>query len=90
MGRIAAGRAGQACAYSSGAIGSVNIHPLNRRYASGAVLQVIQRLNSIKLAGFVTAAEPTNFQPRAAGGRGGPNGCGKSNIMDAVRCAGRV
>ncbi len=44
------------------------------------------RLNSIKLSGFKSFADPTTFQ--LAGqlvGVVGPNGCGKSNIMDAVR-----
>lgn len=44
------------------------------------------RLNSIKLSGFKSFAEPTNFQlPGKLVGVVGPNGCGKSNIMDAVR-----
>ncbi|MFO1231136.1 MAG: chromosome segregation protein SMC [Alicycliphilus sp.] len=44
------------------------------------------RLNSIKLAGFKSFAEPTHFQlPGQLVGVVGPNGCGKSNIMDAVR-----
>ncbi|MDP1956067.1 MAG: AAA family ATPase, partial [Polaromonas sp.] len=44
------------------------------------------RLNSIKLAGFKSFAEPTNFVlPGQLVGVVGPNGCGKSNIMDAVR-----
>ncbi|MBS0437352.1 MAG: chromosome segregation protein SMC [Proteobacteria bacterium] len=44
------------------------------------------RLNSIKLSGFKSFAEPTNFQlPGQLVGVVGPNGCGKSNIMDAVR-----
>ena len=44
------------------------------------------RLNSIKLAGFKSVAEPTNFVlPGQLVGVVGPNGCGKSNIMDAVR-----
>jgi len=44
------------------------------------------RLNSIKLAGFKSFADPTNFQlPGQLVGVVGPNGCGKSNIMDAVR-----
>ncbi|MEO3692436.1 chromosome segregation protein SMC [Roseateles paludis] len=44
------------------------------------------RLNSIKLAGFKSFAEPTTFQlPGQLVGVVGPNGCGKSNIMDAVR-----
>ena len=44
------------------------------------------RLNSIKLSGFKSFAEPTVFQlPGQLVGVVGPNGCGKSNIMDAVR-----
>ena len=44
------------------------------------------RLNSIKLAGFKSFAEPTHFAlPGQLVGVVGPNGCGKSNIMDAVR-----
>ncbi len=44
------------------------------------------RLNSIKLSGFKSFAEPTNFHlPGQLVGVVGPNGCGKSNIMDAVR-----
>ncbi|MBC7604060.1 MAG: AAA family ATPase, partial [Ramlibacter sp.] len=44
------------------------------------------RLNSIKLSGFKSFADPTNFMlPGQLVGVVGPNGCGKSNIMDAVR-----
>ncbi len=44
------------------------------------------RLNSIKLSGFKSFAEPTHFQlPGKLVGVVGPNGCGKSNIIDAVR-----
>ena len=44
------------------------------------------RLSSIKLAGFKSFVEPTVFQlPGRLVGVVGPNGCGKSNIMDAVR-----
>ncbi len=48
--------------------------------------RVIVRLNSIKLSGFKSFVEPTNFMlPGRLVGVVGPNGCGKSNIMDAVR-----
>ena len=44
------------------------------------------RLNQIKLSGFKSFAEPTTFSlPGQRVGVVGPNGCGKSNIMDAVR-----
>ncbi|TSE29570.1 Chromosome partition protein Smc [Tepidimonas thermarum] len=44
------------------------------------------RLQTIKLSGFKSFAEPTTFQlPGQLVGVVGPNGCGKSNIMDAVR-----
>jgi chromosome segregation protein len=44
------------------------------------------RLNSIKLSGFKSFADATHFQlPGQLVGVVGPNGCGKSNIMDAVR-----
>ena len=44
------------------------------------------RLNSIKLSGFKSFVEPTQFQlPGQLIGVVGPNGCGKSNIIDAVR-----
>ena len=44
------------------------------------------RLNQIKLSGFKSFAEPTTLQlPGQRVGVVGPNGCGKSNIMDAVR-----
>jgi chromosome segregation protein len=44
------------------------------------------RLTSIKLAGFKSFVDPTHFQvPGQRVGVVGPNGCGKSNIIDAVR-----
>ncbi len=44
------------------------------------------RLNTIKLSGFKSFADPTTFNlPGQLVGVVGPNGCGKSNIMDAVR-----
>ncbi|MDP3139434.1 MAG: AAA family ATPase, partial [Burkholderiaceae bacterium] len=43
------------------------------------------RLNSIKLSGFKSFAEPTNFMlPGQLVGVVGPNGCGKSNVSDAM------
>ncbi len=44
------------------------------------------RLHTIKLSGFKSFADPTTFSlPGQLVGVVGPNGCGKSNIMDAVR-----
>src|SRR3990167_6723999 len=44
------------------------------------------RLTSIKLSGFKSFVDPTNFQvPGQLVGVVGPNGCLKSNIIDAVR-----
>ena len=44
------------------------------------------RLTKIKLAGFKSFVDPTqvNF-PSNLTGVVGPNGCGKSNVIDAVR-----
>ncbi len=44
------------------------------------------RLTAIKLAGFKSFVDPTTFYaPTNLTGIVGPNGCGKSNIIDAVR-----
>ena len=44
------------------------------------------RLTQLKLAGFKSFVDPTTFQvPGQLVGIVGPNGCGKSNIIDAVR-----
>ncbi len=44
------------------------------------------RLNKIKLAGFKSFVDPTTvLLPTNLTGVVGPNGCGKSNIIDAVR-----
>lgn len=44
------------------------------------------RLTSVKLAGFKSFVDPTNVAvPGQLVGIVGPNGCGKSNIIDAVR-----
>ncbi len=44
------------------------------------------RLNHIKLAGFKSFVDPTNIAvPGQLVGVVGPNGCGKSNVIDAVR-----
>jgi len=44
------------------------------------------RLKQIKIAGFKSFVDPTSFDvPGQLVGVVGPNGCGKSNIIDAVR-----
>src|SRR3982751_836257 len=44
------------------------------------------RLKNIKLAGFKSFVDPTTVPlPGALTAVVGPNGCGKSNIIDAVR-----
>ena len=44
------------------------------------------RLTAIKLAGFKSFVDATTFTaPTNLTGIVGPNGCGKSNIIDAVR-----
>lgn len=44
------------------------------------------RLTSIKMAGFKSFVDPTTLEfPTSMVGIVGPNGCGKSNIIDAVR-----
>ena len=54
------------------------------RPISGASL--IMRLTKLKLAGFKSFVDPTQVElPGQLIGVVGPNGCGKSNIIDAVR-----
>jgi chromosome segregation protein len=44
------------------------------------------RLSKIKLAGFKSFVDPTSMKlPGNLTGIVGPNGCGKSNVIDAVR-----
>jgi len=44
------------------------------------------RLSKIKLSGFKSFVDPTTLSfPSNLMGVVGPNGCGKSNIIDAVR-----
>ena len=44
------------------------------------------RLSKIKLAGFKSFVDPTSITfPSSLVGVVGPNGCGKSNVIDAVR-----
>ena len=44
------------------------------------------RLKQIKLSGFKSFVDPTSIAfPSSLTGVVGPNGCGKSNVIDAVR-----
>lgn len=44
------------------------------------------RLSKLKLSGFKSFVDPTTVEfPSQLSGVVGPNGCGKSNIIDAVR-----
>ena len=44
------------------------------------------RLTKLKVAGFKSFCDPTTIElPGQLVGVVGPNGCGKSNVMDAVR-----
>ena len=55
-------------------------------YFPFSISDIAVRLTSIKLAGFKSFVDPTHFQvPGQLVGVVGPNGCGKSNIIDAVR-----
>src|ERR1700732_2144488 len=46
----------------------------------------LMRLTKIKLAGFKSFVDPTQVSfPSNLTGVVGPNGCGKSNVIDAVR-----
>src|SRR5207253_5582755 len=55
-----------------------------KRAADGIIFSV--RLTQIKLAGFKSFVDPTSIHvPGQLVGVVGPNGCGKSNVIDAVR-----
>ncbi len=66
-------------------------HVLLAAAACGATLpslspESIVRLRQIKLAGFKSFVDPTQIDvPGSLVGVVGPNGCGKSNVIDAVR-----
>jgi len=68
--------------------GTAEQHRLNsrRRHGAGAASRDKLRLTQIKLAGFKSFVDPTTIGvPGDLVGVVGPNGCGKSNIIDAVR-----
>ncbi|MDX1431423.1 MAG: chromosome segregation protein SMC, partial [Gammaproteobacteria bacterium] len=59
--------------------------PSRRATASSALYDSV-RLTQIKLAGFKSFVDPTAIHlPGQLVGIVGPNGCGKSNVIDAVR-----
>jgi chromosome segregation protein len=54
--------------------------------ADSKLRNLIVRLRQIKLAGFKSFVDPTHIDvPGSLVGVVGPNGCGKSNVIDAVR-----
>src|SRR5215207_4886760 len=78
---MAGARQGQRLSFPASTPAPRPASSFEQRQGRGAV-----RLTSIKLSGFKSFAEPTNFLlPGQLVGVVGPNGCGKSNIMDAVR-----
>src|SRR5690606_35620134 len=55
-------------------------------HVRAAEIGTFMRLSKIKLAGFKTFVDPTTIKfPSNLMGIVGPNGCGKSNIIDAIR-----
>src|SRR5207237_9691752 len=57
-----------------------------RRKSAGDVIIFCVRLTQIKLSGFKSFVDPTTIHvPGRLVGVVGPNGCGKSNVIDAVR-----
>jgi len=56
------------------------------RFPLASDKQLQMRLSKIKLAGFKSFVDPTTIPfPSSLVGVVGPNGCGKSNVIDAVR-----
>src|SRR6478672_2826900 len=73
---------------------STRAHPKNSTERRSARAQArprhrgnrCMRLTTIKLAGFKSFVDPTTLHfPTNMTGVVGPNGCGKSNIIDAIR-----
>ena len=57
-----------------------------RRFTGPTATNDPMRLSKIKLAGFKSFVDPTTITfPSGLVGVVGPNGCGKSNVIDAVR-----
>jgi len=60
--------------------------PYPKALCEASKTTVSMRLSKIKLAGFKSFVDPTDvYLPSNLIGVVGPNGCGKSNIIDAVR-----
>ena len=58
------------------------VHARERRFQAPRLM----RLRKIRLAGFKSFVDPTTIEfPGSIVGVVGPNGCGKSNVIDAVR-----
>ncbi len=66
-----------------------DLHGAPRKWgvvASNAPESPALRLTSVKLSGFKSFVDPTSIAvPGQLVGVVGPNGCGKSNVIDAVR-----
>src|SRR5688500_15105559 len=66
-----------------------SVEPRRRAWSRGAKISEenrCMRLTTIKLAGFKSFVDPTTLHfPTNMTGVVGPNGCGKSNIIDAIR-----
>ena len=67
--------------------GAAHLGKCGRLYAEGCFRNLPwMKLERIKLAGFKSFVDPTSVPfPSSLVGVVGPNGCGKSNIIDAVR-----
>ena len=62
------------------------LFPISSGAAAAAAAFWFMRLTKLKLAGFKSFVDPTTIAlPGQLVGVVGPNGCGKSNVMDSVR-----
>src|ERR1700682_431637 len=60
--------------------------PVKSRILPKHLVNLPLRLTSVKLSGFKSFVDPTSIAvPGQLVGVVGPNGCGKSNVIDAVR-----
>ena len=66
--------------------GANPIFSADARVRGASEASVSMRLTTIKLSGFKSFVDPTTLHlPTNMSGIVGPNGCGKSNIIDAIR-----